>query len=940
MQALPSRCVASGPELHTVITRTPGEFTVEARDTRDAHVPSGGDVVKVRITGAAGASPTVSDLGDGYYKVQFMAPTPGTYQVVVTFNGEPIMGSPFKLTVLVPKAQAEMCKVSGHGLESAVSASTSIFSVTFIDKLGNVAPAEELDVRVVARGAKLSTDEDAPEAEIEERVQAAFDSFDEDGSGDIDVKELRQALGMLGMGSGDGKGDRKTAGTVLRRYDSDGGGLSIEEFAKLVADLEWAEHVGYTLQEVPKTRAEAPAHEVKYEVKRAGEYDLHVRFPAAVGGAPLPGSPFALRVVPAKAAAEQTVLPAEVTSGLRTSVGEENHFIVQAHDAFGNTCVQGGDRMRVGAVGGMSGHADDLGDGRYKVAYKGDASGVHKVSITINHEHVKGSPLTVLCEPGPIHVQNCELLHTGGSATASVPAGTLGTLHVRARDRFGNATSNNTGSVRFDAVMRARRPAGSDASAEGLLDVCCGVWRDGGLYELQYAPASRGCWDLRVRCVRLDGSVEEVANFAPIPIDVSPLEPDASCSVVLNASRWHGAKVTAGSRLQLTIELRDRFSNPCSWARGELNAEMVGLGVVDGDEISKAEAGPRPMPVVPRDEDVGGYDVRHAFCRRGRFSVRVKLGTAQLSNSPITFVVVASPPCGLKSRLVLPEDSPLPLVGVPHLILLKTRDRHGNWLSSGGAPIEVHVSEPPIKPGSDADHILAAKMACTVRDEGSGTYHIELTAAQPGEHSVLVRMGGDEVIGSPLVLQLSKPKLLASTKAAGKSRGETLYAVGAAIANAGLNWAYKTWAEYAYERRAALETLAAVGGNFLHTSTAQAFKTWLRYVNDTANSMRLLSGAVNACLRQYTRRAFNTWIDRAAERKELRGTLRQVLKGMSSPLLRAFNTWFANLDYAELHEDHRRQSLVIRAGSGSADGEMGGHSASFVGRIERQYGYV
>ena len=164
MQALPSRCVASGPELHTVITRTPGEFTVEARDTRDAHVPSGGDVVKVRITGAAGASPTVSDLGDGYYKVQFMAPTPGTYQVVVTFNGEPIMGSPFKLTVLVPKAQAEMCKVSGHGLESAVSASTSIFSVTFIDKLGNVAPAEELDVRVVARGAKLSTDEDAPEA--------------------------------------------------------------------------------------------------------------------------------------------------------------------------------------------------------------------------------------------------------------------------------------------------------------------------------------------------------------------------------------------------------------------------------------------------------------------------------------------------------------------------------------------------------------------------------------------------------------------------------------------------------------------------------------------------------------------------------------------------------------------------------------------------------
>ena len=61
--------------------------------------------------------------------------------------------------------------------------------------------------------------------------------------------------------------------------------------------------------------------------------------------------------------------------------------------------------------------------------------------------------------------------------------------------------------------------------------------------------------------------------------------------------------IAAGSRLQLTIELRDRFSNPCSWARGELNAEMVGLGVVDGDEISKAEAGPRRGPPRPSSRE-------------------------------------------------------------------------------------------------------------------------------------------------------------------------------------------------------------------------------------------------------------------------------------------------------------------------------------------------
>ena len=44
--------------------------------------------------------------------------------------------------------------------------------------------------------------------------------------------------------------------------------------------------------------------------------------------------------------------------------------------------------------------------------------------------------------------------------------------------------------------------------------------------------------------------------------------------------------------------------------------------------------------------------------------------------------------------------------------------------------------------------------------------------------------------------------LRASLKAAGKSRGETLFVVASALANAGINWAFKTWGELADERRA------------------------------------------------------------------------------------------------------------------------------------------
>ena len=48
-----------------------------------------------------------------------------------------------------------------------------------------------------------------------------------------DLDELRQALNQMGLGD-----DRKAAAVLLRRYDSDGGGLSIQEFTQLVADMQ------------------------------------------------------------------------------------------------------------------------------------------------------------------------------------------------------------------------------------------------------------------------------------------------------------------------------------------------------------------------------------------------------------------------------------------------------------------------------------------------------------------------------------------------------------------------------------------------------------------------------------------------------------------------------------------------------------------------------
>lgn len=65
------------------------------------------------------------------------------------------------------------------------------------------------------------------------RSLQTFCKFDQDGSGDIDVAELRPALRRLGLPA-----DTATANAVLRWYDSDSSGrIELPEFAVLARDL-------------------------------------------------------------------------------------------------------------------------------------------------------------------------------------------------------------------------------------------------------------------------------------------------------------------------------------------------------------------------------------------------------------------------------------------------------------------------------------------------------------------------------------------------------------------------------------------------------------------------------------------------------------------------------------------------------------------------------
>ena len=109
LSTIPSKSIASGPNLGHATARSPAEFEIEGRNAADRPSKLGGDQIKVKFSAPANTTvATVTELPEGRYKVEYTAPIAGTYQLSVMMNGEHITNSPFKLVVNLPRAQAEL----------------------------------------------------------------------------------------------------------------------------------------------------------------------------------------------------------------------------------------------------------------------------------------------------------------------------------------------------------------------------------------------------------------------------------------------------------------------------------------------------------------------------------------------------------------------------------------------------------------------------------------------------------------------------------------------------------------------------------------------------------------------------------------------------------------------------------------------------------------
>lgn len=142
---------ATGDGLYTAMAKTRATFEISAHDQHGERRPVGGDPFQVSVRGAAYVYAKVIDNGNGTYSVEYKPSTSGAYTIAITLHGVPMPGSPFALTVLVPRADATRCLLRGATLKSIVARTPASFDVEFSDAFGQVSHAEDLDVYVEPR---------------------------------------------------------------------------------------------------------------------------------------------------------------------------------------------------------------------------------------------------------------------------------------------------------------------------------------------------------------------------------------------------------------------------------------------------------------------------------------------------------------------------------------------------------------------------------------------------------------------------------------------------------------------------------------------------------------------------------------------------------------------------------------------------------------------
>ncbi|XP_078803935.1 filamin-B isoform X4 [Oryzias latipes] len=474
----PSRVVASGPGLLEGLTDQPNHFNIV---TRGAGIGGLG----ITVEGPSESKMSCKDNKDGSCSVEYVPFTPGLYDVNITYGGEHIPGSPFKVQVkdIVDPSKV---KVSGPGVGSGVRANIPQ-SFTVDCRKAGVAPlavavtapkgvAEPVEVTDNGDGTYTVAytpsvegacsvsikyaEEDVPRSPFRVRVLPTHDASKVRASGpgltsgvpasfpvefSIDAREAGQ--GQLSVLITDPDGNPKQP-----RIHDNGGGTYL----------------------------------VSYIPDRTGRYTIVIKY----GGDDIPASPFRVRATATGDASKCSVSGV----GPTVAIGQEMSLAVNTKGAGkGKVCcvVVQPDGSEVEA------EVVENPDGTFDIFYTAPAPGNYVIFVRFGGENIPRSPFKVMATDEPPVSQKQARQQASAAGVGFQPWATSDSFQLD------SSSINGSGFKPFDMVIpfsfskgevtgEVLMPSGKSAQPQITHNA-------DGTFTVQYAPTEAGLHEMHIK---------------------------------------------------------------------------------------------------------------------------------------------------------------------------------------------------------------------------------------------------------------------------------------------------------------------------------------------------------------------------------------------------------------------------------------------------------
>ncbi|XP_032996888.1 filamin-B isoform X3 [Lacerta agilis] len=476
----PSRVVAQGAGLQEAFTNKPNPFAVV---TRGAGIGGLG----ITVEGPSESKISCKDNKDGSCSAEYTPYVPGDYDVNITYGGEHIPGSPFKVPVK-DVVDPYKVKVSGPGLGTAVRAGIPQSFTVDTSKAG-VAPLEVSvtaprglaePVNIVDNGDGTHTVAYTPTKEGPYTVAVKY-ADEEIPRSPFKVKVLPTYDASKVTASGPGLSSHGVPASMPTEFAVDARDAGQGLLSVHVTDQEGKP------KRVDVQDNQDGTYAVTYLPDKTGRYSIGIKY----GGDDIPLSPYRIRVSPAGDASKCQATGPGIADTVKS--GEEVGFVVDAKSAGKGkvTCT-------VLTPEGTEVEAEVIEneDGTYDIYYTAAKPGTYVIHVRFGGVDIPNSPFTVMATDAdevavlsqePLNAACPPGFHPWVTEEAYVPDGDMNGLGFKPFDMvipFAVRKGEITGEVHM--------PSGKTAPAD-IVD------NKDGTVTVSYAPVEVGLHEMHIK---------------------------------------------------------------------------------------------------------------------------------------------------------------------------------------------------------------------------------------------------------------------------------------------------------------------------------------------------------------------------------------------------------------------------------------------------------